>query len=48
MDFCLLLCEKNKIFSVLFPQQLNDRGSIGMAMIGTNEMMSTVILVVFR
>ena len=38
MAFCLLLCGKRnakKIFSVLFPQQLNDHGSIGVAKIWT-------------
>ena len=38
-----------KIFSVLFPQQLNDRGLMGVAEIGTTEMpVSTVAFEVFK
>jgi len=35
MAFCLLLCAK--IFSVLFPQQLDDRESMGVAKIWTTK-----------
>jgi len=37
-----------KIFSVLFPQQFDDYGLIGVAKIGTNEMsVNTVVFEVF-
>ena len=40
MAFCLLLYKKNtkKIFPVLFPQQLDERGLMGEAKIGTDAM----------